>query len=311
MPIVVLVPVKNESWILDRFLAVTSQFADKIIIADQMSSDHTRNIAIQYDKVHLIENNNAEYDEHFRQSLLLERARELVPGDKVLLALDADEVITADSLHSADWVTIFSAPKGTRIYFEKPDLVFPLTKCIRHDDYHLLGFIDDGSAHAGKKIHSPRLPGNSYSPLLYIEHIKFMHYARVRNIEYRSRQRYYSVIENINGTRPFYGRLRAYSDQMDYLETRQKVSTPDAWITGWEKMGIDMTSVYMTDHNYFNLYVLDSLRRYGGRRFFLDDIWSFDWNAFQQSIYGGGQKRIETPNILYALVKTVAIKILQ
>ncbi|WP_260675883.1 MULTISPECIES: hypothetical protein [Nostocales] len=32
--IVVMTPVKNEAWIVDRFLSVTSQFADYIIIAE-------------------------------------------------------------------------------------------------------------------------------------------------------------------------------------------------------------------------------------------------------------------------------------
>jgi len=33
--IVVVTPVRNEAWILERFLSVTSRFADHIIIADQ------------------------------------------------------------------------------------------------------------------------------------------------------------------------------------------------------------------------------------------------------------------------------------
>ena len=37
--IIVVTPIKNEDWILDRFLSVTSQFADLIIIADQNSTD--------------------------------------------------------------------------------------------------------------------------------------------------------------------------------------------------------------------------------------------------------------------------------
>src|SRR5262249_47213302 len=38
-PVVVLTPVRNEAWILARFLAVTARFADLILVADQGSTD--------------------------------------------------------------------------------------------------------------------------------------------------------------------------------------------------------------------------------------------------------------------------------
>jgi hypothetical protein len=38
-------PVKNEEWLLERFLAVTSRFADHINVADQQSTDGSRSTA--------------------------------------------------------------------------------------------------------------------------------------------------------------------------------------------------------------------------------------------------------------------------
>ena len=84
----VLTPIRNEAWILDRFLAVTSPLADHIILADQGSTDGSRAIAARYSNVVLIDNDDPGFDEARRQRLLLERARQLVPGPKVLLALD-------------------------------------------------------------------------------------------------------------------------------------------------------------------------------------------------------------------------------
>jgi glycosyltransferase involved in cell wall biosynthesis len=43
--IICLTPVKNEAWLLDRFLQATSLWADFIIIADQMSTDGSQEIA--------------------------------------------------------------------------------------------------------------------------------------------------------------------------------------------------------------------------------------------------------------------------
>ena len=87
--IIVVTPVKNEDWILDRFLSVTSQFADLIIIADQNSTDKSIEICQRYPKVKLIQNNSEQYDEASRQILLLQTARELVPEHKIILALGA------------------------------------------------------------------------------------------------------------------------------------------------------------------------------------------------------------------------------
>lgn len=43
--IIVVTPIKNEDWILDRFLSTTSLWADNIIIADQCSTDFNFQLA--------------------------------------------------------------------------------------------------------------------------------------------------------------------------------------------------------------------------------------------------------------------------
>src|SRR6185312_9661589 len=121
--IIVITPAKNEAWILDRFLAVTSQFADVIIVADQHSTDGSLDIYPKYPKVHLVSNNDSNYDEATRQLLLLKTARSLVPDHKrVILALDADEILAADSLNTPGWQSMLDARPGTVLHFEKPDL---------------------------------------------------------------------------------------------------------------------------------------------------------------------------------------------
>ena len=58
--IIVITPVRNEAWVLRAFLEATSLWADYIIIADQMSTDGSREIAKKYPKVVLIDNDNKE-----------------------------------------------------------------------------------------------------------------------------------------------------------------------------------------------------------------------------------------------------------
>lgn len=70
-PIVIcLTPIRNESWILDMFLKATSLWADHIILADQMSTDGSREIAKKNSKVILIDNNSETFNEPERQRLL-------------------------------------------------------------------------------------------------------------------------------------------------------------------------------------------------------------------------------------------------
>src|SRR5271154_3152689 len=120
--IVVLTPVKNEAWILPRFLATTSLWADLIIIADQKSSDESVQICKRFEKVVLIPNENPNFNEAERQLLLIKAARELVPGSRILFALDADEILAANALETAGWQKILKAQPGTAVLLEKPDL---------------------------------------------------------------------------------------------------------------------------------------------------------------------------------------------
>src|SRR6266513_1643562 len=93
--VICLTPVKNEEWIIEKFLACTSLWADHIILADQGSTDRTTEIAKNFSKVVLIKNYDEQFNEHFRQQLLVDKAREF-PGKKLLIALDADEFFTGN-----------------------------------------------------------------------------------------------------------------------------------------------------------------------------------------------------------------------
>src|SRR5437660_66806 len=68
--VICVTPVRNEEWILERFLLCASLWADYIIVADQGSDDDTPRIAASHPKVTLIENSSPAYDEAARQKLL-------------------------------------------------------------------------------------------------------------------------------------------------------------------------------------------------------------------------------------------------
>ena len=233
--IVVLTPVKNEGWILDRFLAVTSCFADLIIIADQNSTDESASIARRFEKVHLITNNSKSYDEAERQLMLIRKARELESREKILIALDADEILAANATKQPGWQTMLADKPGTTLYFEKPELYPHPGRCIRADHPWPIGYVDDGVEHVPRKIHSIRIPRPTGGRRLILNDIKIMHYAFCRMDAQRAKMRYYAVLENALGTQPLHRRLRTYATDAfnEWLPRHQE--TPREWFEGDRK----------------------------------------------------------------------------
>src|SRR6185436_5866188 len=98
------------------------------------------------------------FDEAHRQDLLLAAARERAPMPRILLALDADEILAADAMDRAGWRTMLAAPPGTVLSFELVDLYLTTDRCMRHDRWRPFGYVDDGAPHTGRIIHSGRIP---------------------------------------------------------------------------------------------------------------------------------------------------------
>lgn len=307
--VVVLIPTKNEDWILERFLEVTSIFADFIIIADQQSCDSTQEIALKYPKAVFVKNPQTDYDEGSRQILLIEKARELVKGKKLLIAIDADEIITYDSLFAKEWDTLKNLEIGTRIYMKKPDLLSDVTKYLDYPDHFLIGYLDDGRAHVGKKFHSERLPQSERN--YFCKEIRFMHLALVRDKEYNSRQRLYSIMENINETDSLQIRYRKYSRLFQKIARNHLVKTiPHAWMAGYEQLGIDFTHFLSSENNNFNRQILQKFEIYGMQRFWWDDIWYVDYDSIKVIFPEINIPKINKPPLYVSILRKALINIL-
>ena len=279
--IVVLTPLKNDAWILRRFLQVTSLFADVIIVADQGSTDGGLELCREFQKVVVIDNSNRDYDEASRQELLIATARRLVPLPRILMALDSDEVLTADSMQSPDWQRMLSAAPGTAIYCEKPNLFLSPGMTERRPLDFLAAFVDDGTTqHQAKRVHSPRVPAPPGGPELVLEGVKFLHYALVRPEAQKAKIRLYAVLENLMETKSAYWRRRYYWSGRVLKPLGPVQPTPREWFEGWERRGIDMTSVEDVQPYWQDLAAADLLIEHGSRRFWLDDIWRMDWKRF-------------------------------
>jgi glycosyltransferase involved in cell wall biosynthesis len=309
--IVVITPIKNEAWILQRFLSVTSEFADHIVIADQDSTDASVSICQRYPKVTLIHNSSDGYDEAARQRLLIEAARDLVPDPKIILALDADEILASDALGAPGWRSMLAAAPGTVLYFEKPDLYLTTGQCIRYARPWPLGYVDDGAEHKPKRIHSIRIPTPKSSPKLHVQDVKILHYALTRMDALRSKQRMYCVVEHILGVSPFWTRRLAYNARMDWRSLGQPEPSRAEWFEGWERLGIDMHTIPSEVYHWQDYEVLRYFTQYGERRFWIDDIWDMDWESCRAHARSIGEARIQhhricaPPSIIEALLRVL------
>lgn len=198
---VVMTPVRNEAWVLRAFLEATSQWADYIIIADQMSTDGSREIAAQYEKVILIDNKNPEFNEPERQAMLVAKAREVSAGrDTLLWGLDADEILDAHFMKTEDWQRIIHSVPGDVFWFKWAEL------CPDKENYWLSPktyypwlFHDDGKEPHGnyvRNMHSMRIPYPiEEKQLHYVDDFRVLHLAYLNPFRTRAKRRFYCFVD--------------------------------------------------------------------------------------------------------------------
>ena len=282
--IICLTPVRNEAWVLDKFLQCTSLWADHIIIADQMSTDGSREIAGKYSKVILVDNHSESFNEPERQKLLIEEARK-IPGPRLLITLDADEIFTPNILTSPEWNTMLVADPGTIFKFQmanfKPDL-----KNMWLVDHFAWGYMDDGYHHSSTaKIHTGRIPFPPMNDIVILNQIKVIHLQFTNWERMQSKHRWYQAFEIIN----FPGKsalkiFRTYH-HMFGLSKHEIIPIPDEWFSGYSSLGIDITSVHTKPMNYFDEQCLEMLEKFGGNTFLKLNIWDVDWEE-KAKLYG-------------------------
>jgi hypothetical protein len=306
--IVVITPIKNESWILDKFLNVTSTFADVIIIADQFSSDNSVDICKKFPKVHLIKNEKKEFDEPYRQKLLINEARKVVTGEKVIFALDADEILTANSIDSVEWTTIDKSPPGTAIFFHKHDLYYSSKSYLYYDSPFPIAYIDDGAEHQPEWFHCTRIPIKSHTNKLYCQDIQFAHYALTRMSAQKSKVRMYSCIEksldNSNQLLNQFKRRKRNSRFKSYKNNAEIKATPHYWFSKWNEEGFRMDEICQDQYYSYDVQVLNMIEKHGSKKFWFDDIWyekSFNFNLelCRQHMLSKNIENIPTAPLIY------------
>lgn len=231
-------PVRNEAWILDSFLKAASLWADIIIIADQNSQDNSVSIALKYPKVHVIKNQCVTFNESERQQLLLDEARKF-GSNNFILALDADEILSANFLKSAEWDNFFSYPPGTQMAIKWANVSPDLLSYWENFPHFIFGFIDDGSPKNSSIIHSPRIPVSNNKKTIYLKEVRLLHFQYAFYERLVVKHVWYQFYERI--INPDKSILDIYDQYNHFRYTaKKKSSIPNEWLYSQNKNGFEI-----------------------------------------------------------------------
>jgi len=285
--IICLTPMKNEGWIIQRFLRCTSTWADYIVVFDQNSEDDSVKKAKEFEKVTVIHNQNVEFNDHFHWKELLETGRKLPGENKVFFAIDCDEFFTSESFDSPEFQTFIHSKPGSLMACMRSQ-VSPDFETYSEEVNFVVGFVDDGKSSIGdlsikKLVHNIRLPFRSDDPTIYYcNEIKLMHYNVVDYKRLLSKLRWYQCFETTIKDK---GRLEILEQYyvpdtfQAYWRERKTKPMPSNWLDGYKRLGIDMTSISSNSVYYWwDEKILNYFSEYGTEMFSRLNIWNFNWN---------------------------------
>lgn len=297
--VICITPVKNEGWILERFLLCTSLWADQIILADQQSDDGSREIARKFSKVRLIENPCPQFNEPERQKLLLDEARK-VEGHKLIVALDADEFLTANFESAAEWREMLDSPPGTVIKFDWPTVLEEAKAYWMYPHKVPLAFMDDEiSLHQGQKIHSPRIPVPASAPTIEMDEVKVMHFVGADPQRWKSKIRWYQCWTILNQPKTSMAELFRFYHKDFFIPQSEIHPIPRSWLQMYQERGIDLNHIESEGHYRWDLEVLRLLEDHGPDKFRKLDIWDYDWNALRSRFGCKREDEIRDPRRLF------------
>lgn len=274
--VICVTPVRNEAWILEPFLNSAALWADRIIVADQGSTDGSAELARRHPAVTVVENPAPGYDEGSRQRLLLAAARR-IPGRRLIVALDADEALSSTWMHTAEWDAARAAPPGTAFAFDWVN-VLPGGKAAWIPRHKIVfAFVDDGSQHRGERIHSTRVPVADATAVVPLDEVKVLHFQHHYWRRMESKQRWYQCWEALEN--PSKRPIQIYRQYHGmHAFAREEIHPLDqSWLDGYRERGVDLRDARDDDPYWWDAEVFDWIVEHGARRFAKLALWDVDW----------------------------------
>jgi hypothetical protein len=288
--VICLTPCRDENWVIDIHLKAASQWADHIIVADQLSDDGTRETVRRHPKACLVDNHGKGHDDGERHRLVLEAAR-AIPGRKILLAIDSDELLSANWRDSKEWKDLLSLPEGTAIYARWANILPGFQTWFSMGGPFVIGYVDDGTIpHSPGKFHVPRLLIPAEAPRFVLGDIRLLHLQYTDPARSASKNRAYQVQEWVLAPhRPI--RLFRRFNPMLGITPKQVQPVLAKWVDGFARQKIDWTGIQIDGAYRWDPLILDELISRGAAFFRKLDIWNAEWQelANRHGINTNGQ----------------------
>jgi hypothetical protein len=276
--------VRNEAWVLDAFLSAASLWADMIVIADQMSTDGSRDIYKRYPKVHMIDNDRPNMHQAASRRLVLDEVRRLLNGNNnaVLFALDADEILEGDFMQTPEWEMIINSNPNDCFEWSWMNL---LPADVAHYDVpvpyywavHVSEQLWDG-IFPDNKIHEWRLPfPRSGANEIILKDFYSIHFGGGYHVKrQRNKSRFYQVNSLEDGRRcSIIGIYRQYHS----IKKKKSYVVPEDAYSFYLKNGVDILSRInlMDEGEHYTKEVKAYLENNGTAKYAMLDIWDEDW----------------------------------
>jgi len=262
--------------VIDIHLKAASQWANHIIVADQLSDDGTRETVRRYPKACLVDNNGKGSNTGERYRIVLEAAR-AIPGRKILLAIDSDELLSANWVDGEEWEKLLSLPEGTAIYGRWANILPDFKSWFAMGEAFVIGYVDDGQiSHCPGRSHVPRFAIPPGAPKFVLRDIRVLHLQYTDQARSASKNRAYQVQEWVAAPeRPV--RLFRRFNPIPGIAPRHVHPVLAEWVDGFARQGIDWRAIHIDGAYRWDPLVLDELMSRGASFFRKLDIWDVEW----------------------------------
>lgn len=208
--LIVITPVRNEAWVLEAFLTHCSSWADYIVVADQHSTDGSREIAMRFPKVILIDNPGKEMNMSAARLLLFQEV-DRIDGDKIVFTLDADEFMQNGFTETDGWNTITKSTPDAIFCFRWLNIVndFRHMQPLQQSTYEwACRFAQDEKMAdlyrntENNIVHESRLPCTKTAKYINIDDIRFVHLNGLNTARNRNKLALYQIASVMRGVNP-------------------------------------------------------------------------------------------------------------
>lgn len=278
-PLIAIIPVRNENWILSKNIQTLLQFCDYIILSiDPNDSEFNETTFDQRVIPVYSPSNELSSSQPNRRQYALEKARCLAE-QPILIAVDADEIFSCQVLEILRSSLQSTAP-GSGYCVNFRELWFS-PHLFRNDlksnwSNRLMPCIwrDDGSNYPIGNRHEARIP-TSITNISKLD-LDLLHFARVPYIRYWSRIRYYILHEVCALKKNPWKTNFFYSITYD-ISTMSLSPIPDDWYNHWISSNPDFLDFSDSSNNWF---IEESLRYISDlpvSTLIQCDVWDYDW----------------------------------